>query len=159
MPETIDKMDFFLVNERIKDFAIEIHGIKGVFRSIGISSLAAKAALLETAALNNDKNFITEKYPPFLSELNEFIGLLNDALSDDANIHKEFIDFAKVSDTIKKAKTAAEGYDALAAADLLNPLLKYSFENGAEEFVQKAVHALEEFNCAGALEYLEKILN
>jgi PAS domain S-box-containing protein len=156
LPESIKKMDR-LLDEDLKKFAIEIHGLKGVFRSIGAGTLSAKASRLEFAALDGEKAFCDENYHALRFELMDFIQQLDNAISQKVAIPKEKIDSALLANTLKKAISAAEGYDAINAAEILAPLKSAALGNENERLLEQAVFALEEFNCPVAVESLKKI--
>jgi signal transduction histidine kinase/CheY-like chemotaxis protein len=145
-PETIKKMDGYLADGNLKDFAIEIHGMKGVFRSIGASELGSKASCLENAALSDDKITCDTAYPTFRLSLVDFMQQLNKALAQIPVANKEKIDLAALAESLSEAKIAAESYDAM-----LNPLKNFSFNDEAEKLLEAAIFALEEFNCPSAV--------
>ncbi|MCL2498917.1 MAG: ATP-binding protein [Defluviitaleaceae bacterium] len=159
IPITVKKMDEYLAAGNLKSFAIEVHGLKGVTRSIGAVEIAATAGRLEIAALNNGKDFCNETYPDFREAVMEFIDDLNAALEKEPPTIKEAIDTATLLIKIESAKNAAEGYDAMSALDIAKPLLRFTFGEEGEALLEHAVFALEEFDCQGAAEKLEEILN
>ncbi|MCL2604764.1 MAG: ATP-binding protein [Defluviitaleaceae bacterium] len=159
MPSTVKKMDDYLAAGNLKGFAIEVHGLKGVTRSIGAAEIAATAGRLEIAALNNGKAFCNENYPAFRESIIGFIDDLDAALAKEPVAEKEPIDTETLLTKIENIKAAAESYDTIAALDIAKPLLKFSFGREGEDLLERAVFALEEFDSRGALEMLEEILN
>jgi PAS domain S-box-containing protein len=159
MPSTIKKMDEYLKAGNLKAFAIEVHGLKGVTRSIGAAEIAAVAGRLEISALNNGKEYCEETYPLLRETVIEFINNLNTALEKQPEIPKEEIGIAVLLERIESARTAADGYDAIAALDIAKPLMKFSFGEEGEQLLEQAVFSLEEFDCHSAVEQMDKILD
>jgi HPt (histidine-containing phosphotransfer) domain-containing protein len=158
MPITINKMDSCLTEENLKNFAIEVHGFKGVAKSIGAAEIAETANRLEIAALNNEKDFCKAHYPDFKTAVVELMTKMNEAINQEPVDKKEKINPEELTDKLTSAKQFAEEYDAMAALELLKPLLNYTFNEEAEALLEKAVFDLEEFNCVNAVEKLSGII-
>ena len=77
-----ERLNIFLSNNDLKNFRIEIHGMKGSLASIGAMELAAKAFVLETASEKMDSDFCASNMPIFLEELNNLNLCLKDAFSE-----------------------------------------------------------------------------
>jgi HAMP domain-containing protein/HPt (histidine-containing phosphotransfer) domain-containing protein len=157
LPEAVKKMDKHISEGNIKNFTVEVHGIKGVLRSIGATKLGGDASDLEHAGLEEDEAFCENNYPTFRESLTEFARQLNLALESDKVITKTKISEDILLETIAKTKYAAECYDAMGALELLAPLKDFSFNEGADELLQNVIFALEEFNCEGAIININKM--
>ncbi|MCL2204510.1 MAG: ATP-binding protein [Defluviitaleaceae bacterium] len=157
MPGSIQKMDAFLATGDLKNFAIEVHGLKGVARSIGATEIAATASRLEIAALNNGREFCKSTYPAFKATVMDFAQQLSQAINQVPAAKKEEINPRDVLEKIKIAKQIAEGYDATGALEHMKPLIHTSFNEEAELLLEEVVFNLEEFNCIGAIEGMEKV--
>jgi HPt (histidine-containing phosphotransfer) domain-containing protein len=157
LPEAITKMDKYIAEPSIKDFTIEVHGMKGVLRSIGAVKLGSEAANLENAAIGDDMDFCVKNYPPFREALTSFSAKLDQALESDENAKHEKIDKEKLSAALLDAKAAAESYDAVGAAEILAPIANFSYNKEADELLKNIIFALEEFNCESALSTIKKM--
>ncbi|MCL2699576.1 MAG: HAMP domain-containing protein [Defluviitaleaceae bacterium] len=157
LPDAITKMDKYLAEENMRDFTIEVHGIKGVLLSIGAVKIGGDAADIETAALKKDTAFRDEHYPLLKESLTALLALLNTALEADSSVEKEKIDKDRLSAALAEAKTAAEEYNAMQALDTLAPLADFSYNEEADGLLEKVIFALEEFDCKGALTNIIKM--
>jgi HAMP domain-containing protein/HPt (histidine-containing phosphotransfer) domain-containing protein len=157
LPDTMAKMDSFMIDSNLKSFTIEIHGLKGVLRNIGASTLGNDAANLEKNAAAENLDFCEENYPPLRDLLAEFSKQLNNALAEDENIVKETIDADTLKIALAEAKSASEDYDATLAIEKLQPLTKFSYNSEIDELLKQVIFSLEEFDCEAALENISKI--
>jgi CheY-like chemotaxis protein len=157
MPATVEKMSKALDNNDLNGFAIEVHGLKGVIRSIGASEIASKAGKLEAAAIAGNRAFCYENYPSYKIIINEFLHRLNHAIAQEPKTERECVSDGELIEAVKAAKEAAEGYDAMQALKLLKPLVGCAFNHNIAENIEKAVSALEEFNCPEAVAALTEI--
>ncbi|MCL2190030.1 MAG: ATP-binding protein [Defluviitaleaceae bacterium] len=157
MPNTLVKLEGLLAGNDFSHFAIEVHGIKGVARSIGATGVATMAGRLEIAAFNKGKDFCIRNFPDFKESVLALAQELNDAISHDVPEIKEAIDPAEALEKIKEARQLAEGYDAMTALETVNPLIHHAFTEEIEVLLEKAVFDLEEFDCEGAVIGLQKI--
>jgi CheY-like chemotaxis protein len=150
LPATVDKTDSYLEANDLKNFGIEIHGLKGVLRNIGAFTAANKAAQIETAALDERTNFCKEKYPPFRTELLGILKRLNAAVASEPAADKEDVDLAAFLAALQTAKTASEDFDALQALNVMKPFQNCSFDEQTGILFESVMNALEEFNCHDA---------
>jgi signal transduction histidine kinase/CheY-like chemotaxis protein/HPt (histidine-containing phosphotransfer) domain-containing protein len=158
MPESIKKMDEYLTAGNLKSFAIEVHGVKGVTRSIGADKIADIASRLEISALNNGKVFCEETYPDFKSSVLLFINQLNTFITEEPATTKKSIETTLFVEKIKEAKNAADGYDTMAALDIVKPLTGFLIDEKGELLLKKVLYDLEIFDCIGASQGLAAIL-
>ncbi|MCL2049578.1 MAG: HAMP domain-containing protein [Defluviitaleaceae bacterium] len=151
LPDTMAKLDLFLAEENLKGFTIEIHGLKGVLRNIGAANLGNDAANLEKASLEANIDFCSTHYPPLRELLVEFSKQLNNAIKEDESVVKQTMDLEVLKVALEEAKEAADGYEATAAIEILEPLTAFSYNSEVDELLKKVIFALEEFDCEEAL--------
>ncbi|MDR0271905.1 MAG: Hpt domain-containing protein, partial [Clostridiales bacterium] len=156
LPDTICKMDKYVEEGSLKEFRIEVHGVKGVLRNIGATEPGNDAANLENAANEENQALCDELYPPFKSMLEALGEQLIDAL-EVSERPKEKVGAEKLKAAIEAATIAVEGFDAMGALDALSPLRDVSFTDETDELIRQTIFALEEFNCGSAAEYIQKI--
>jgi len=75
----------FLKSNDMKNFRIEVHGLKGSLANIGAMELAAKAYSLEAASEKKGSVFCSVNLPDFLEELNHLNLKLDDAFLEIIN--------------------------------------------------------------------------
>jgi HPt (histidine-containing phosphotransfer) domain-containing protein len=158
LPETIAKMDKYLHDTQISDFAIEVHGAKGVLRNIGAAELGSIAAELETAAKGDNTDFCQVHYPAFKEKLTAFHAQLNEALTTDDDKPTALIEKDELLSLLSHAKYAVEDFDAINALEILSPLSAFSYNDTVDAIVNQVIFALEEFNFDGALHNINKAM-
>jgi HPt (histidine-containing phosphotransfer) domain-containing protein len=157
MPETIEKMDRHLADANVKGFTIEVHGIKSVLRNIGAFALGNWAAQLEAAAIEGDMSLCASNYPPFKKSLISLLQQVNAVIASEPEAEKEDFNKEAFLEALRVAKAAAGGYDAMTAAEALGPLRNFNLDKNMGEALEKAVFALEEFNCTDAVVRIESM--
>jgi HPt (histidine-containing phosphotransfer) domain-containing protein len=153
LPERIEKMDRFINND-IKSFAIEVHGLKSALKNIGASALGNGAAKLERAAIENDIAYCTGNYPPFRIGLTELKNSLNEAIVAEPAEVKEALDISSLAQALTEAKAAAENYDEDLALQALKPCANYTYGLETDDLLQGIIHALETFEFEKAIEMI-----
>jgi len=111
--------------EKLSDYAIIVHGIKGSSRSIFAYLIGNRAEELENAALKNDYDFIVENNPAFIAALAELID----------NIDESTGAVSPESEMPKKSKP-----DRSLLARLMEACKKYDVDE-----IDSAIEALESF--------------
>ena len=79
MGNRVDKLIRFLASSDLRNFSIEVHGLKGSLANIGAIELAAQALNLEIASDKGNADFCAINLPPFLKELADFRAALEEA--------------------------------------------------------------------------------
>ena len=78
---TIQQLLDNLSPEKINDFQIYVHGLKGSLMSVGVDEIASFALALERAASRGDVETCEEKLPDFITRMETFAVSLNYALA------------------------------------------------------------------------------
>jgi HPt (histidine-containing phosphotransfer) domain-containing protein/HAMP domain-containing protein len=157
MPDTISKMDKYMLRGDINGFRIEIHGLKSVLRNIGAVSLGNTAAQLEKAAIDNDINYCDTHYPPFKKALTAFLEKMQSALAQQTVAPKAEGNKSDLLAALAAAKTAAQGFDAMQGHEKLKPFTGSSFSKEVDELLENIIFALEAFDCEGAVAMITKL--
>ena len=75
----IEKLVKFLASSDLRNFSIEVHGLKGSLSNIGAIELAAKALNLELASDKGNGEFCASNLPNFIKDLNDLNSSLTEA--------------------------------------------------------------------------------
>jgi len=150
LPERLERIDRY-IDDDIKSFEIEIHGLRSVLTNIGANTLAIHAAQLERAALDADLCYLNENYPAFRSGLAGLSGDLNGALKPDTAGDLESADKSLIMKVILEVKAAIEDYDSILALELLSPYTEYSYDTETDDLLKKIVFSLEVSDYESAL--------
>ncbi|MCL2169216.1 MAG: ATP-binding protein [Defluviitaleaceae bacterium] len=155
LPERIEKMDAFL-DDDIKAFTIEVHGLKSALKNIGATKLGNASSKLERAALEDDTDYCKEHYPPFKQGLLELEKILHEALPKDDTV-KEAADKSALAPVLSAAKDAAESYDRDGALEHLSPHTAFAYGADIDKLLEETIFALEAFDCEGAANKLTQL--
>ncbi|MCR5093382.1 MAG: response regulator [Lachnospiraceae bacterium] len=66
--ETSEALNRFLREDDIENYVIKVHAVKSTSRTIGADALGERAALLERAGRDGDRQYITANHEAFLAE-------------------------------------------------------------------------------------------
>jgi HPt (histidine-containing phosphotransfer) domain-containing protein len=151
MPETLEKLKHLAALDDLREFIIEIHGLKSVLNNIGAYDAGVEAAKLEKAAVKNDRIYCETHLIPFIENATALYEQAQAILSEGLPEIKE----ASAPDTdmllqaLETAESAAAGFDNIQAMEALA-----GFSGGA--FYKKIERALESFNYENALSLIKE---
>ncbi|MDR1708480.1 MAG: response regulator [Candidatus Accumulibacter sp.] len=140
--------------DRLADYAIVVHGIKGSSYGIGAMRVGHRAEELEHAAKNGDFDAVAEKNPEFLRALNALLAGLNDFLEGESknDAEKENRD-APDPALLARLRDAAGDFriDDMEAA--MRELEKFSYASGGDlvRWLRQKVDRMEFADIAGRL--------
>jgi HAMP domain-containing protein/HPt (histidine-containing phosphotransfer) domain-containing protein len=125
-------------------FAIEVHGIKGALYNIGADSLGDLAKKLELAAKAGEADYCRDEYPDFEKQLGSMFTAMGNLPAPEKEDRGKG-DIGELFIVLAEALEACKKYDSGRAAELITPLLEYSFEDsaGIHASLQKIMDALE----------------
>jgi HPt (histidine-containing phosphotransfer) domain-containing protein len=147
--EQTNKVD----KDRLNDYAIVVHGIKGSSRAIGAEELGLKAEELEYAAKSGRIGFCLAGNIPFQNMARKLISDLRDYLAAHGTPEeaKEERD-APEPELLLALKKACEDYQVSEIDDIMGELEKYSYRE-KNDLIKKLKAALDvsDFSDAGQL--------
>ncbi|MCL2662875.1 MAG: ATP-binding protein [Oscillospiraceae bacterium] len=111
--DKIKEIETCVDNKNIQLFTTYVHALKGASASIGADSLSIAAGDLETAGLRGDIDYIHAQTQKFLTEFNELLQNINDALSCEEGSPNLVtpIDMSSLKPKLIKLRVALVGYD------------------------------------------------
>ncbi len=74
--QRLDELKEALAGSDMKNYAVKIHALKSVSKTIGAMGLSEKAAELEKAAKEGDTGIVKEKHPVFAAEYERIVTLI-----------------------------------------------------------------------------------
>jgi len=139
--ETARKLDMFLKNDDIQNYTITVHGLKSTANLAGEIDISNKAAQLEKAGKENDKETISRLHGDFISEY----------ISCKKNIQEEKEKKGKIDDDdLKEAYMTISEYakskDYTLIEMLLNSLDEYELDKEDVELTKKLREYLEKMD-------------
>jgi diacylglycerol kinase family enzyme/HPt (histidine-containing phosphotransfer) domain-containing protein len=157
LPETIRKMDESAGLNDIEAFTIEIHGLKSVLLNIGAITLGNAASRLEQMGKEKNKALYDESYPLFRSELIKLESYLKEAFKEKSAEEKTQGEWDVLLSDLLQARSSAESYDNASALEILTPHIELKYNETADNLLKEIVAALEEFDCEGAVNKINKL--
>jgi len=131
--------------DRLKEYKIKVHGIKGASYDIRADKIGKKAEELENAATNDDFKFVEENNPAFLEYARSFIGSINELISAiDAENPKPKRDKPD-EDVLLKLLIACTNYSMDDVDAAMAEIEKYNYETdgGLSDRLRKAVDMMQ----------------
>jgi HAMP domain-containing protein/HPt (histidine-containing phosphotransfer) domain-containing protein len=145
---TLGRLKDFLPDD-LRNFAIEVHGIKGALFGIGAGSLGDFAQEMETAARDGKAELCQERFVDFERKLTAFRGEL-DAILTAEKAPRMAGSLEYLRDELERAKVYCENYDSFSALDIVNSLACLEYDCDSELEPAKIL-----CDIAGTLENLE----
>ncbi|MDR0306773.1 MAG: transporter substrate-binding domain-containing protein [Chitinispirillales bacterium] len=160
LPAECKKMESFLQDDNIINFAISIHGMKSSLATIGAMELSNRALELEFAAKSDKLEFCREAAPSFLRDLRVFHSQLSNIFKIDNVKHpRPKGENVYLCENVKRAIEAAQNYDGDLGLKILDKLLMYDYDERINEALIDTQRAFKEFDFEAAADFLVVILN
>ena len=134
-----ERIDSTYAKEDLKNYAIEVHGVKSSSRSIGNDALGEMAYRLEIEAKDGNIAYVKENHSEFAMKYEQFVGKL-----------KEIVDKLKTEEKIEKVKFSKEEM-----LSMINECISLY-----DEFeTTKAEEVLKKLQCAECDENIMNLIN
>ena len=134
-----ERIDSTYAKEDLKNYAIEVHGVKSSSRSIGNDVLGEMAYRLEIEAKDGNIAYVKENHSEFVMKYEQFVGEL-----------KEIVDKLKTEEKIEKVKFSKEEM-----LSMINECISLY-----DEFeTTKAEEVLKKLQCAECDENIMNLIN
>jgi len=156
LSERIGRMDSFLDTD-MKAFTIEVHGLKSSLRNIGALALGTSAAQLERSAIDEDKAYCDEFYPPFRAGLVELEGQLSAIFMEEEAQAKQAADVSLLLPALATAKAAADDFDRDGALDAISAHSDFTYGAETDGKLTEIKNALEAFDCEEAVNQISEL--
>ena len=82
--EKKEKLSQHLTGGNLKEYGVIVHSIKSTSATIGVMTVSAKALLLENAAKEGDKDYITLEHDAMIEEYDKFVTLIKGVVPESA---------------------------------------------------------------------------
>jgi len=142
------RLEEFLNNGDIENFAIAIHGMKSSLSTIGAMALSERALELETASKKGDRQPCLQKLPALLADIRD----LGARITQNSNFEGENPADRPKGDPVilekgaKAALAATENYDGDKCLEVVGKLLQYDFGAETNETLKKTKSAVKNFD-------------
>ncbi|MDR3254322.1 MAG: HAMP domain-containing protein [Synergistaceae bacterium] len=132
----VDKSKGLLAEGDLRNFAIEIHGMKGALYSVGADTLGDVAFSLEKAAKAGSSDLCEQGYPSFVSSLSAFMETLRSALEEDDEPTSPG-SVEELALALPRAIEACRKYNMFLAIDIMTPFSRFEYEPAINERLRK----------------------
>jgi hypothetical protein len=135
-----------MYQDNLPAFGIEVHGIKGALYAIGALALGDEAKALEFAAKAGEASRCAQDYPVFEKKLTAFIERLASIFPKRKRPARGPGDIPALGAALTEALEASRLFDSGRAAELIDSLLEYSWDESRPEIaagLEKIADALE----------------
>lgn len=116
------------LNERWKDYTIEVHALKSTSRQIGAEHIGELAAELEKAGNENNIDLINEKTDYMIEEYIKFKELLSPIFSEEQKSEISFADNSTIISMLNKMADALNDFDILKIDDVITEMNNYEYD-------------------------------
>ncbi len=164
LPETVEKLEAFLTAGDAKNFAIEVHGLKGSLNNIGAAALGKQAEALELRAKEEDMAFCEANLPELENGVaalyDQLAAVLGESAFDGAAGEGAPLpagDRAALAEALATARDLLDIFEGDEALEALRPFA--GFDYGAEENrrLGEIIRCAEEFEYDRAMELIAKM--
>ncbi len=153
LPDFIHTVSELLALEDFKNFAIQIHGMKGSLKNIRANKLSKLANDLERAAYESNFDYCKQQFPTFLTAVSAFSDELNAIMIED-DVVKKAGDQQLLISVLENAQSAADDFESTVALAYMSSISAYTFGKTEDILIEKICNALEEFDCDMAITHI-----
>ncbi|MCL1823519.1 MAG: ATP-binding protein [Oscillospiraceae bacterium] len=160
IPKSLVTLELSVKDERLWDFAVEAHGMKGALAISGFEEISEKAAVLEASAKSEELIICTKELPAFAKEMMDISialdGVFNTDEKSDTAVKKKgtqdaFLEF------IGNLTADIERFNRAAALTEVKRALNYTFGEENDKLLEGIKYDLEGFDYDAAMEKLYTI--
>lgn len=158
LPEIVDKMNNSLFGGDIKNFTIEVHGVKGSLMNVGANDIAKLAEELETRSRDQDVDFCRQNLPELSTQLLTLCEKLSKIINslDNNSTPKKQGDAKALRKQIKEVEKCINDFKIDEATVLLAKMMSCTYGEKTDSFLQKLSRLTEEFEYEKAIELITK---
>lgn len=141
----------------IKNYTIQVHGLKSTSRLIGQMSLSEKAKALEAAGDAGDFDTIEADTPALLAEFKELIEALSGIFgADEEDESLPLADAGMISEAVEVMKQGIDEFDFDMTESVMNQLKGYRLPEPFKTAYAKLKVCMAEVDYEGMMEILEE---
>ncbi|MDR2401407.1 MAG: response regulator [Deferribacteraceae bacterium] len=131
--------------ERLRDYAILLHGVKGSCRGICVEFLGNLAEDLEHAANSHDTDFVEQNCGEFLAETAKFINTLSNVLNEIEGENPKPEKDVPAPDLLEKLAEYCNNFDMDGIDEVMTELDSYSYRSGRDliQWLKNRIERLE----------------
>jgi HPt (histidine-containing phosphotransfer) domain-containing protein len=153
--EKSEEMETFYKAGDFENYGIRVHGLKSSARIIGAADLGDEAQRLETAAKEDDEEYIRTNHDDFMKHYKKLKDVLKDVCvgtsddQDDTGSEKPMADPVIIEGVYEAVAEAVEDMDIEAIEEALAEIEGYALPDIAEKTIKKIKDLSEVFDYEG----------
>ncbi len=158
LPDTIERLSGLLDKNDGKNFAIEVHGVKGSLNNIGVTLLANLAQQLETESKAGNLVFCRKHLPEMLQKLK----ILQEQLTLFFNAETAASPFLKGSVPelrlqLALTKSLLDKFEGDQATEIIKDIMAYDYGKEFNQQLVNILHSVEEFDFDRAVSLIDAV--
>ncbi|MGL6226320.1 MAG: response regulator [Thermoguttaceae bacterium] len=163
MPEKTERVKQYLQESKIREFIVDIHGLKGSLAGMGCEGLSKKAADIESAAKVGEIGFCEEHTAEFLERMQDFHDRLKTVVTrfeaDQRTTPKKPGTPEVLWEHLAIIQNAIELYNMDTAVEMLEKLMEFSFAGETDQCLNKIKGYLEDYDYNNAKLLITSLLS
>lgn len=160
LPGAIERLEAFLGKSDMKNFTVEVHGLKSSLANIGATALSDRARELEAYAKKGDAAFCGRHLPGFSAELKDFHHGLQKILLEESLTEKDRKKTGFLED-LKKKLTSLRSFLIpffdVEAVDIVREVLEFDYGHELNRKLQELMSCILEFDPESAVALIEEM--
>ncbi len=161
LPDVIERMQEALAAGDVKNFTIEVHGLKGSLASVDAMELVGLAELLESKGKDEDVAFCREFLPGLVEKLSVLQKKMVTILKNTQVImlHKRKGDRKDLCRKLDLVRSLLDDFASDEAMDILAEIKKYGYGKRLDKTLVEIGDMVEEFEFVKAIELIDALKN
>ncbi|MCR5100035.1 MAG: response regulator [Butyrivibrio sp.] len=161
------KIEEYQKNGEIKNYTIQVHGLKSAARFVGAISLSEKAAFLEKCGDEENIDLINKETQGLLDDFRKMADNMKKVLDELDNEEREkdtsfnednlkpIVDEATLQGIYEGVKEFVSAYDFKSAEGIINMLKDFSLKDEDKEKIEKMKEMIRNVDHDGLLDYMK----
>lgn len=142
-----------------KDFVIQVHGIKGLARTLGIQELAARMARLEKAGENSDREYIAANINSIMTAYREYKDILEPFVREKKSHARKATSTDGVEAVLVKMHDALEEFEMEEAETLFEKLWPGEYDKQRMALMRNLKESIDRVDYYASKDYVDKLID
>jgi signal transduction histidine kinase/HPt (histidine-containing phosphotransfer) domain-containing protein len=159
IPKIIAVLEECFENNKLSEFALHVHGMKGSLAAVGAVSLSMMAAALENAGKNNNYEACRKTFPEFTDSLQKLEGQLSSLFADNAETpaRKKAGTRKLLDKNLATLKEAVENYNYELLIDTVTDMTEHDFGFEINSDIFKIKILADNFDYDGIIQAIREL--
>lgn len=156
--KNIEKLHTLRSENDFKNFTVVAHSIKGLSRTLGITDLSEKMALMEKAGSKEDSGFIDENLEDAIRNYALYKDLLLPFTKDNKDKKAVKVPSDKVEDALLKMQAALDEFEMDDAENLFKEIWPGEYTDERKPLMQGLKNSIDNVDYYASKDYIDKLL-